>query len=804
MSKAATNDGYATRRYLIPADVSFIAAADLDREARQRLGANDGQVAIFRPLVRSGAKLVDADTSALLRQFRRPRSIAEGIVRFAREQSVNAMDIARPAHAALRDLIRAKILVAEGTPLAADITPSLRTGQEFHGFRIRECIRCMADVDVYHATNDDHPTVVLKVWRDAANGAARAARHEANLLSAEGGSVAPRLVRDGSAVTPPFIAMEWRRGVHLLTAASDAADLLPAEWMLRRLELACSVADTYAELHARGIIHGDVHDGNVLVDRDGAITLIDFGLARAVEPGAEHPRRGGVLEYLSAEDARAELKRGPMPETTFAAEQYSLAVMLFRVITGMSYLDFQPTRAEAIRQIAYDAPRSFSAVGTIPMPAVEAALRRALEKDPGARFATVRDFAAALRAVAVASPFDRTGANGAKARPRDLSTVWAALGPDAGLTDAYPRAPTCSIAFGAAGAALAWYRRSLVSAEPRHLAMARHWVAVAQSRRRDADAFHDGTDLTRAIVGSASLHHGSLGLWFVSALVAHALADEMAAAEAVRRWGQAARSGRRGLDITLGRSGIVQSAAALIEAFEPAGWRGVPTLRRCGQNAFRSVWRDLDRVGAIGPGCTFANLGMAHGWAGFLYSALAWRAVRPVSRARDAILRRRLHELAACAEPAGRGLRWPWRDRPDPERVQHLYIGGWCNGSAGFVHLWLRAFSAYGHPDHLELAHGAAWNAWEAQDGAVESLCCGLAGRAWALLAMFRATGDAAWWTRARALAHEAAAAASVDNGLTESLYRGALGVAVLLEELEAPHAARTPGFEADGWGPIR
>jgi serine/threonine-protein kinase len=136
--------------------------------------------------------------------------------------------------------------------------------------------------------------------------------------------------------------------------------------------------------------------------------------------------------------------------------------------------------------------------------------------------------------------------------------------------------------------------------------------------------------------------------------------------------------------------------------------------------------------------------------------------------------------------------------------VQHLYIGGWCNGSAGFVHLWLRAFSAYGHPDHLELAHGAAWNAWEAQDGAVESLCCGLAGRAWALLAMFRATGDAAWWTRARALAHEAAAAASVDNGLTESLYRGALGVAVLLEELEAPHAARTPGFEADGWGPIR
>jgi serine/threonine-protein kinase len=116
--------------------------------------------------------------------------------------------------------------------------------------------------------------------------------------------------------------------------------------------------------------------------------------------------------------------------------------------------------------------------------------------------------------------------------------------------------------------------------------------------------------------------------------------------------------------------------------------------------------------------------------------------------------------------------------------------------------LWLEAFAAFGAPVYLELARGAAWHAWEDGDDDVASLCCGMAGRAYAMLAMFRATGEEQWRAWARVLADRAARSAGLCHPESLSLYRGALGVALLLEELEQPNVARMPAFESDGWVP--
>jgi serine/threonine-protein kinase len=80
------------------------------------------------------------------------------------------------------------------------------------------------------------------------------------------------------------------------------------------------------------------------------------------------------------------------------------------------------------------------------------------------------------------------------------------------------------------------------------------------------------------------------------------------------------------------------------------------------------------------------------------------------------------------------------------------------------------------------------------------SLCCGDAGRAYALLALHRRTGDEAWLPRARTLADRAMAAAGDPASAPPSLYQGPLGVAVLLADLERPEWARMPLFEAEGW----
>jgi serine/threonine-protein kinase len=97
------------------------------------------------------------------------------------------------------------------------------------------------------------------------------------------------------------------------------------------------------------------------------------------------------------------------------------------------------------------------------------------------------------------------------------------------------------------------------------------------------------------------------------------------------------------------------------------------------------------------------------------------------------------------------------------------------------------------------MAVGAAWNSWEARDPAA-TLCCGLAGRGYALLNLYRHTGDAEWLARARDLCRRTARAGDTHREYPHSLYKGGLGPAVLWSDLEDPEWGRMPFFEPAGY----
>jgi serine/threonine-protein kinase len=75
-----------------------------------------------------------------------------------------------------------------------------------------------------------------------------------------------------------------------------------------------------------------------------------------------------------------------------------------------------------------------------------------------------------------------------------------------------------------------------------------------------------------------------------------------------------------------------------------------------------------------------------------------------------------------------------------------------------------------------------------------------LAGRAYALLNLYRATGERVWIERARRLAERAARWGSAQEEHPHSLWKGDLGLAVLAADLERPEAARMPFFEPLGY----
>jgi serine/threonine-protein kinase len=157
-----------------------------------------------------------------------------------------------------------------------------------------------------------------------------------------------------------------------------------------------------------------------------------------------------------------------------------------------------------------------------------------------------------------------------------------------------------------------------------------------------------------------------------------------------------------------------------------------------------------------------------------------------------------LDELASAAEPTTDGLRWPRLRREGRSRSAD-FVPSWCNGSAGFVHLWLTAERVLGDEGYRELAYGAARDALGPMETGVD-LCCGLSGRAYALLALHRASGDDIWLREARTLALRALRPRMLDAPFALSLYKGAVGPVVLAEEVRAPMTASMPLFESEGW----
>jgi serine/threonine-protein kinase len=111
------------------------------------------------------------------------------------------------------------------------------------------------------------------------------------------------------------------------------------------------------------------------------------------------------------------------------------------------------------------------------------------------------------------------------------------------------------------------------------------------------------------------------------------------------------------------------------------------------------------------------------------------------------------------------------------------------------VFLWDTAFEQSGDARFADLAEAAARETMAARDH-VGSLCCGYAGRSYALARHWRATGRTEWLDRAGHLAELARQTPS--SGLTHSLYKGEWGAAVLTAELGRPEQARLPLFELD------
>lgn len=193
----------------------------------------------------------------------------------------------------------------------------------------------------------------------------------------------------------PFIAMEFVDGTALSDLLSHRQPLTLAE-KLSYLEQICAGLHF---AHRSGIVHRDVKPANLMIDSEGVVRILDFGIARVGDPGMT--RSGsmvGTLSYMSPE----QMLGRPIDHRS---DIFAVGAVSYELLCGE--LAFPGDLHTGLAQrLPYEDPPALGARCPDVPPALEEIVFRALEKSPDNRFADLAEMAAALRGIQLAPPRD--------------------------------------------------------------------------------------------------------------------------------------------------------------------------------------------------------------------------------------------------------------------------------------------------------------------------------------------------------------------------------------------------------------
>jgi eukaryotic-like serine/threonine-protein kinase len=195
------------------------------------------------------------------------------------------------------------------------------------------------------------------------------------------------------------MVLEYVHGYHLgqwfryVTAARGRMPVRHAVHVVLCVLDALAFAHGVARSDGRslGIVHRDVSPANVLIDVKGQVKLSDFGIARSADD--EFKTQEGLFRGTLPYSAPEALQGG---SASPAFDQYAAAVVLYQLLAGINpFKGAEPP--ETVARVLTHVPAPVSSLCPDVPIGVEAAIRKALAKDPAARFPSVADFARALR-----------------------------------------------------------------------------------------------------------------------------------------------------------------------------------------------------------------------------------------------------------------------------------------------------------------------------------------------------------------------------------------------------------------------
>lgn len=731
------------KEYVLRNDILIQPVSDLPDELATRLVYDATDFIISTRSGRSTSKLISKEIAEFLEQFKKPIRLVVGVYRFVKDKNIDPNQFLKDAFPILNDLLRNKLLLESNFFNTQSREPIYNKSALINGrYEVISCLQNYEDCETYKAKDlSSNELVVVKIANVPTLGNSLIAKEESFYKEIKSKHI-PAFIDSGQFENRRFLVIEYFTSVTIREHFNNL-ELRPFNVFSNSVRAILNVLSAYVDLHSQGFVHGDVHAKNILIDPDSSLVkLVDFGLVESLDSTQEDVTRAGVIYYHEPELAQAMLIGQELPRASILGEQYSLAALLYELISGEGYLDFPLEKKRILKAIVEDQPIPITdKMPNIPSK-LASTLQRALSKKPHNRFANLTQFRGALESINTHSfnSFDQIRSHIASAslsnshEEQIINTILGKYTPNDG-TDI----ESLSFAQGTVGMAYYFYSLGIMYDEPEYLSMAYCWSLKSFKKNEE-----DGTlELPHQDFIPTSLHYGIAGVVLVHCLICMQLGaiDEALQISDIYHELPSVDYFQKEpfYDFNYGEIGMLLGYIYILENPQLS----TDDFRKVKLNATKLFNRLLEKTNEIMAGqeqqVSFKFSGIAHGWGGLFYVLLKWykykKEIPPLW------LKDTLDSLIENQAITSDSLTvWPMRsiDAPGYSTNASNYSSLWCNGNSGLIYLLCMANDVFGEDHYLQLAITSANYVIENQTITGFDLCCGLTGSTYAVLNLLK------------------------------------------------------------------